>query len=95
MSLNDIYDFDFLKNEAEEIAKDALEKEMDKDKSICSCQDCVLDTIGFALNNVRPLYKTSLKGVVYTTSGINGKYVDAVEESVRHAIEKVKNNPSH
>ena len=68
---------------------------MKNDESICRCSDCVLDIIGLALNNVKPLYKTSLKGVVYTTSGVDEKYIKAVEDSVRYAIEKIKNNPSH
>jgi len=95
MDLNSQYNFDYLKNEAEELVKEVLEKEMEKDKSICTCQDCILDIVGFALNNLRPLYKTSLKGSLYTSKALHEKYIDAVDEAVKYAIEKIKANPSH
>ena len=95
MGLNEIYNFDYLKNEAEELVKDVLEREMKNDTTICDCQDCVLDMIGFALNNIRPLYKTSLKGSLYAAATVHEKYMDAVEEAVKFAIEKIKKNPSH
>jgi competence protein ComFB len=94
MGLNDIYNFDFLKNEAEELVKEVLEKEMEDDDGICGCQDCVLDIVGFALNNIRPMYKTSLKGSLYAST-VNEKYMEAVENAVKYAIKKIKANPSH
>ncbi|MDX9800597.1 MAG: late competence development ComFB family protein [Spirochaetia bacterium] len=95
MGLNKLYNFDFLKNEAEELVKEVLEKEMEKDKTICDCQDCVLDIVGFALNNIKPLYKTSLKGSLYASASAPDKYIEAVENAVKYAVEKIKNNPSH
>ncbi|MCP5514241.1 MAG: late competence development ComFB family protein [Spirochaetales bacterium] len=95
MGLNEMYNFDYLKNEAEELVKEILEREMKLDKKICGCQDCVLDIVGFALNNIKPLYKTSLKGTLYASASVPEKYIEAVEEAVKFAIEKVKNNPSH
>ena len=94
MDLNTICSFDYLKNEAEELVKEVLGKEMDKDKTICDCQDCILDTVGLALNNVRPLYKTSLKGSLYTTTP-DKKYIETLEKAVKLSIKKIKASPSH
>ena len=94
MDLNEIYSFEYLQNEAEELVKEALAKELVKDKTICNCQDCILDIIGFALNNIRPLYKTSLRGSLYTTVP-DEKYRESLDRAVKLAIKKIKSNPSH
>ena len=94
MDLNKIYNFEYLKNEAEEFVKAALGKEMEKDDTICDCDDCILDIVGLTLNNIRPLYKTSLKGAVYTTVP-DEKYLESLERAVKLAIKKIKANPSH
>ncbi|MCL2294710.1 MAG: late competence development ComFB family protein [Spirochaetes bacterium] len=94
MNLNEIYNFEYLKNEAEELVKDTLAKEMKRDKTICDCQDCILDIVGFTLNNIKPLYKTSLKGGLYTNIP-DEKYLEALKKTLKQAIEKIKANPSH
>jgi len=94
MDLNNLYSFDYLINESEELVKEALGKEMEKDNTICDCQDCILDIMGLALNNIKPLYKTSLKGSLYTTVP-DAKYVETLNKAVKLAIKKVKDNPSH
>ncbi len=95
MDINSSYNFEYLKNEAEEIVKEILDKELVKDDTICKCQDCVLDIVAFALNNLKPIYKTSLTGSLYAKSARHTEYVEAAEEAVKHAIEVVKKNPSH
>jgi len=94
MDLNKSYSFDYLKNEAEELVKAALGNEMEHDSEICDCQDCILDIVGLALNNIRSLYKTSLKGTLYTTVP-DEKYLESLNRSVKLAIKKIKANPSH
>ena len=94
MDLNKTYSFDYLVNEAEELVKESLGKEMEKDDSICDCSDCILDIVGLALNNIRPLYKTSLKGSLYTTVP-DEKYLESLDRAVKLAIKKIKANPSH
>ncbi len=95
MDINSSYNFEYLKNEAEEIVKEILEKELEHDESICKCQDCVLDIVAFALNNIKPIYKTSLTGSLYAKSARHTEYVKAAEEAVKYAIDVVKKNPSH
>ena len=94
MDLNKEYSFEYLKNEAEELAKKALAQHMKEDDTICDCHECVLDTLGLTLNNIKPLYKTSLKGGIYT-SAPDEEYLDTLEDAIKAAIQKIKNNPSH
>ena len=94
MDLNKTYSFEYLVNEAEELVKKSLAKHMEEDDTICDCQECVLDTIGLALNSVKPLYKTSLRGLLYTTVP-DEKYLESLENAVKIAIQKIKDNPSH
>ncbi len=95
MKIEDSYNFDYLKNEAEDVVREVLEKEMEKDDEICKCQDCVLDIVAFALNNIKPVYKTSLTGSLYAQTVRNTEYYDAAREAVKYAVEVVKKNPSH
>lgn len=97
MSLKDAYDFEFLTNDAERLVLDELEQQLmkDADGKICKCQDCVLDMAAFALNNVRPAYRASLLGKLYSDFVDNTDYAKEVEAAVTLAIEKVRKNPMH
>ena len=95
MKIEDSYNFEYLRNEAEDIVKEVLEKELDADNEICKCQDCVLDIVAFALNNIKPVYKTSLSGSLYAKNVRNTEYIDAAKDAVKYAIDIVKKNPSH
>jgi competence protein ComFB len=91
------YDFENLKNEAETFVINELERQLDTlSEPACRCNDCVLDMAAIALNTVRPLYRVSLLGTLYTASAMDGKaYASSVRDAVFTAIEKVRKNPSH
>ena len=97
MSFKDNYDFELLVNEAESIVIEELGRELanDRDNQICKCQDCVLDMAAFALNKVKPAYRSSFTGVIYALGLKDGEFMDQVTKSVKSAIEKIKKNPSH
>ena len=97
MSLKDNYDFEHLKNEAENLVAKELERQLDAhSEPICRCNDCVLDMAAMALNTVKPLYRVSLLGTLYAASAMDQKaYASSVRDAVFVAIEKVKKNPSH
>jgi competence protein ComFB len=49
-----------------------------------------------ALNTVKPLYRVSLLGTLYTATAMDEKnYGSSVRDAVFLAIEKVRKNPSH
>ena len=97
MALKDIYDFELLKNEAEQLVLYELEKQLESEPGeICRCNECVVDMAAIALNTVKPLYRFSLLGSLYAAQAMNKQsYADGVQRAVAHAIKKVKTNPSH
>ena len=97
MAFIDDYDFEFLKNEAENLVLSDLGRQLDAfSDPICKCNDCVLDMAAMALNTVKPLYRVSLLGSLYTASAMDQQaYATIVREAVFNAVEKVRKNPSH
>ena len=91
------YDFALLKNEAEQLVVKELEKQINAyTGELCRCNECVVDMAAIALNKVKPLYRFSLLGTLYTAQAMNEKeYADSVQEAVAAAIVKVWNNPGH
>ena len=97
MAFRDKYDFVHLKNEAENLVINELERQLEAaDESVCRCNDCVLDIATMALNSVKPLYHVSLMGTLYAAVAMDEKtYASSVREAVFKAIEKVHKNPNH
>jgi len=97
MAFIDQYDFQFLKNEAENMVVKELGRQLDEFKeNVCRCNDCVVDMAAMALNNVRPLYRVSLLGTLYAASAMDEEsYAKRIREAVSTAIKKVHSNPGH
>jgi len=91
------YDFSLVKNEAERLVLDELEKQLEAcTDEFCRCNDCVVDMATIALNTVKPLYRFSILGTLYAAQAMNeNDYADSVRQAVSTAIEKVRKNPSH
>jgi len=97
MALTDRYNFENLRNEAEKLVLKELEFHLDTyPEPICRCNECVLDMAAMALNSVKPLYRVSLLGSLYTASAMDEKaYAISVRKAIVNAIEKIRKNPSH
>ena len=97
MAFIDNYDFDVLKNEAENLVLNELSRQLENHSGpICLCNDCVVDMAAMALNTVKPLYRVSLLGGLYTAIAMDEKvYASSIRDAVFKAIEKVRKNPSH
>jgi len=97
MAFVDNYDFDVLKNEAESLILKELGRQLEThSEPVCLCNDCVLDMAAIALNTVKPLYRVSLLGSLYTAVAMDEQaYITGIQEAVFKAIEKVRKNPSH
>ncbi|MDR3355935.1 MAG: late competence development ComFB family protein [Spirochaetaceae bacterium] len=91
------YDFQNLSNVSEKIVLDELGRQLDEWKAdICKCNDCVVDMAAMALNAVKPLYRCSLLGELYTAEAVkDAAYAKSLRKAVRLAIEKVSLNPGH
>ena len=97
MALIDKYNFEHLKNEAENMILKELDRQLESFSApICLCNDCIIDMAAMALNSVKPYYRVSLLGTLYAATAMDEKtYATSVREAVFKAIEKVRKNPSH
>ena len=97
MAFIDQYDFEHLKNDAEKMVLQELSRQLEAfEGQICLCNDCVLDMAAMALNTVKPLYRVSLLGSLYTATAMDQQaYAASIRTAVSGAIGKVRENPSH
>ena len=97
MALQDEYNFDLLKNEAESLVLREIEQQLKTGhKDLCRCNECIVDIAAISLNNVKPLYRFSILGTLYASQAMTEQtYADNVRLAVTEAIKKVKNNPAH
>ncbi len=95
MGLREQYDFSLFVNESENIVIQELEKQLNEpeNKDVCRCQDCILDILALSLNNIKPAYRSSFKGIIYSQALKNND--ELFKNEVARAIQKVKRNPSH
>jgi len=97
MPLLSDYDLEHLKNEAEKFVIMELERQLENETELnCRCGECLLDMAAIALNTVKPLYRVSLLGTLYTAIAMDEKtYASSVQNAVSTAIKKVRKNPGH
>jgi competence protein ComFB len=92
------YNFENLLNVAETVVFRELKRQLDDERldNICKCNECVVDMAAMALNSVKPLYRSSLLGGLYTAEAMNdAAYAKSVHDAVTLAIEKVSLYPGH
>jgi competence protein ComFB len=97
MALTDDYSFEFLVNEAEKLVFDELERQLAAyTGDLCRCSECVVDMAAIALNKVKPMYRFSLLGSLYTSQAMSDDaFATGLRSAVSMAIERVRTNPSH
>jgi len=97
MALADTYNFELLKNEAEELVLVELEKQLaGQGDEFCRCNECVVDMAAIALNAIKPLYRFSLLGTLYAAQAMSEQsYAESVHQAVAQAVDKVHKNPAH
>jgi len=97
MAFIEQYDFEHLKNEAENLVLAELGRQLEAYSGpICLCNECVLDMAAMVLNTVKPVYRVSLLGSLYAATAMDEEtYASSIQEAVSGAIEKVRENPSH
>jgi competence protein ComFB len=97
MAFKDEYDFELLRNEAEQLVLNELEKQLGTwEGDICRCNECIVDMAAQTLNSIKPLYRFSLLGTLYAAQAMNEQsYAERLQSAVTMAITKVSSNPSH
>ena len=97
MAFLEEYNFDLLKNEAEQLVIHEMEQQLKSaPQDMCRCNECVVDMAAMVLNTVKPMYRFSLLGTLYAAQAMNEQsYADSVQQAVAQAIARVSTNPAH
>lgn len=97
MAFSDEYDFSMLINETEIVVIEELERRLGENgyDDVCTCQDCILDMVSYALNHLQPVYRSTLRGAIYAQQLHTGEYREKVRITILEAITKIHENPSH
>jgi competence protein ComFB len=95
MGIRERYDFQSLRNEAEELVAAEIEKQIPAHPELCTCSECILDVAAYALNSVRPRYRVSLLDSVYIQPEERDEYLKEIRRAVHDGILKVSTNPPH
>jgi competence protein ComFB len=93
MGIRDLYDFDSLRNEAERLVVDELERQLQALDRAPRDEETILDIAALALNHVPPFYNVSLLGKLYASAIDGTDYAQKVRKAVGDAIRKVIANP--
>ncbi len=93
MDLRQRYQFDELKNIAEDLVIAEMDRQFTQNNLYTSLnQDAVLDIAALTLNLLKPLYRANLLGRVYK-SAFEQEYHKEVAQAVTSSIKKILENP--
>lgn len=82
-------------NYNEVLVREKLE-ELLKDSTFCTCEQCKLDMMAIALNNLPPKYVVSQQGEIFSKAqAFNTQTAVDILGAVTDAMEKVKRSPRH
>jgi len=95
MKLNERYDLENLKNRAEDMIFEAIEKRIESGVDMCTCRECVLDLAAYALNHVTPRYYTSLLAPLHPTPEVAPKARVEIDLAIAAGLKKIRSHPHH
>ncbi|SES63546.1 late competence development ComFB family protein [Anaerobranca gottschalkii] len=82
-------------NYNEVLVREKLE-ELLKNSSVCDCEQCKLDMMAIALNNLPPKYVVSQQGEIFSKAqAFNAQTAVDILGAITDAMEKVKRSPRH
>lgn len=84
-------------NYMEDIVSDTIEEILSRrEDDICKCEQCKLDIMALALNQLKPKYVVTEKGRIYTKlAEVTLQCKIDVTKEVARAVEQVVSNPRH
>lgn len=95
MKLKERYNLENMRNRAEEMVFEAIERVLEADQEMCSCEECVLDLAAWTLNHVTPRYYTSLLPPLRQNPEAARKAQIEIELSIAAGKKKLKSHPHH
>lgn len=85
-----------LKNYMEAIVDDIIGDILEKEELDCKCEHCIEDIKAIALNNLKPMYVATEKGILYSKlREMNYQFKADVVKEIMNGIEKIRQNPRH
>ncbi|OLS03180.1 late competence development ComFB family protein [Tissierella creatinophila] len=85
-----------LQNYMEILLEDVLKDVLKKYDLNCSCERCMEDIRAITLNNLKPIYVASDKGIVYTKlNDLSVQFKADIICQIMAAIKKVEEKPRH
>lgn len=85
-----------IKNYMEYVVEELLPSIMENCPDACKCQKCISDIKAIALNNLKPLYVVTEKGIIYSKlKELSIQFKTDVVSELTQAIEVVSKNPKH
>lgn len=80
----------------ERVVRDALDEVLIYNKEVCQCEECQVDIMAIALNNLPPKYVGTRIGEVYSKlNTLSNQFNTDAYREITKAIEIVKNKPHH
>jgi len=95
MKLSERYNMENMRNRAEELVFEAIEKTISSDPDMCTCEECVLDLAAWTLNHVTPHYYISLLAPLRENPEARKKLQVEVELAINAGKKKLKKHPHH
>ena len=88
--------YKFITNYMEIVVDDILASVLRERKPNCGCQTCMDDIKAITLNNLKPMYVVSNKGLMYNKlNELNMQLKADVMCQIMKAVKKVEDKPSH
>jgi len=95
MTLGETYNLENMRNRAEEMVFQAIEKQIEKGGDMCACEECVLDLAAWTLNHVKPRYYTSLLAPLTPRPDAERALLVEIELALASGLKKLKSHPHH
>ncbi len=95
MKLKERYNLDNLSNRAEELVFEEIERLIEREVDMCTCEECVTDLAAWTLNHVSPRYYTSLLAPLTPDPGRERQLRVEIELALAAGLKKLKAHPHH
>jgi len=95
MEIKQYVNLDRLKNKSLDVVLEKVDELLEKDRSFCRCENCVLDLMAYTLNHVTPMYRTSLLDPLHPNWEKSKKVEIEIDLALKAGVERIRRNPHH
>lgn len=95
INLRELYRFDAIYNDNREIVIDLLAEILERDNTICHCEQCILDIVAITLNELQPRYRVGLLGAIDSNGWTEKELREKITSTLHYAVMRVTENPHH